>query len=227
MNIAFVFVAVAACIVLNLAFQYLRNKRRNEEAIRVAAQRGYTVDVEKRNVPLDGFGLLDNGDSRYTTMRFSRTGSPNSVFQFTYKEQSSNSDGGSSTKTYHHTCAMVTLPFKAPRTTIGREGLFSKLARAVGRRDIEVESERFNKRFKVKGDDERFAVTLLDGEAINWFLREQDFAATADYELLGSWMLVEVSGKLDPNTMIDYLEWAVTVPEHFPTVLQTLYRDAS
>lgn len=227
MNPMFLVVLILVVVAATYGAQYLSIKKRKEEARRVASARGYQVDVEKRSVPFHGFGLLDNGDTQHISMRFSKPGTHDTVFQFTYKVQSSDSDGGSRTKTYHHTCAMVTLPFHAPPTTIGREGLFSKLARAVGRRDIEVESDRFNKRFRVKGRDERFAVTLLDGETINWFLREHGFAASADYEMIGGQMLVEVTGKLDPGMMLDYLEWATTIPKHFPTVLQTLYNKTS
>jgi hypothetical protein len=207
-------------------YRYLRNKKRKEAAISAAAARGYRVVVDRAAVPFSGFDLLRKGDSRHISMRFTRPEDRNTVFEFTYKVRRSDGDGGHRTSTYHHTCAVVTLPFRAPHTTIGREGLFSKLARAVGRRDIEVESERFNKRFKVDSDDERFAVTLLDGAAINWFLDEQGYASTSDYELRDDLMLIEVSGRLDPNAMLDYLEWAVTVPERFPRVLQTLYNKA-
>ncbi|MDQ4107653.1 MAG: hypothetical protein M3138_02450 [Actinomycetota bacterium] len=66
-----------------------------------------------------------------------------------------------------------------PNLSIVPEGFGSRLARSVGRRladaltfrDIEFESEAFNRRFTVKGPDERFATAFCDARMMDWLLR--------------------------------------------------------
>lgn len=68
------------------------------------------------------------------------------------------------------TCAHLTTPFSAPLFELGPEGAFAGAVRAVGLRDIEIESPAFNRLFKVRCDDQRFAVTLLDQPMIGWLI---------------------------------------------------------
>lgn len=45
--------------------------------------------------------------------------------------------------------------------------------RASGLRDIEFESEEFNRAFTVKCDDRRFANALIDGRMMAWLLEDR------------------------------------------------------
>lgn len=186
------------------------------EALAVAARYGFEVDVSARSKPYQPFDLFDVGRSQQVSFRFWRPGRQDSVFEYRYTTGS-----GKNKHTHHHTCALVELPFDAPHTKIGPEGFWSGIGRAVGIRDIEVETPAFNDRFKVDSDDERFAVTMLDGRAIDWFLRA-DGVNGVRFELWDRWMLC-ITGRMDLDRALGFHDWSVAIPPHLPDVLVSLY----
>ena len=82
---------------------------------------------------------------------------------------------GKSHVTYKFSYLILSIPFQhVPDLLIRREGMFDKLAGAIGFDDIDFESLEFSDRFLVKSSDKRFAYDvlhartmafLLDGEA--------------------------------------------------------------
>lgn len=118
--------------------------------------------------------------------------------------------------------ALINLPFAAPHTKIGPEGFWSGLGRSVSIRDIEVESTLFNDRYRVTGNDERSAVTLLDQDMLAWLLSPDSGGGAVKFELWGSWLLC-VSDRLDMEQMFGFLDWSQSVRAHMPGVLGSLY----
>lgn len=78
------------------------------------------------------------------------------TFNFTYEVQSGSGDD-SSTTTYPHHITCVFLGKTTPILELSPEGIGSRIAKAFGGQDIQFESEDFNKRWRVKADDLRFA----------------------------------------------------------------------
>ncbi len=60
---------------------------------------------------------------------------------------------------HRYTCAVVTLPFGCPRLEITPHDGVRELLDAA---DVELELEAFNRRFRVRSDDRRFAVSFCD-----------------------------------------------------------------
>lgn len=60
------------------------------------------------------------------------------------------------------TCAVVPLGASASRLRIAPRGLDDDLDALVGLREIELELDRFNRRFAIRTEDERFAVAFLE-----------------------------------------------------------------
>jgi hypothetical protein len=58
---------------------------------------------------------------------------------------------------------------------VGREGIGSKILGAVGRKDLQLESEEFNKRFRIECDDNKFAYDGLHPRTMQWMLGDQRF----------------------------------------------------
>ena len=182
----------------------------------MAAQYGFEVDVDSKGPPGQPFDLFERGHSRKVSFQFWRPGRHDSVFSYEYTTGS-----GKNSTTHRHTCALVALPFVAPHTKIGPEGFWSGIGKKLGIRDIEVESPTFNERYRVNGDDERFAVTMLDGRAIDWFLRDEG-GRSMRYEFWGPWLLC-VADRMDLERYFGYHDWAAGIPEHLPDVLPSLY----
>ncbi|MDP8957421.1 MAG: hypothetical protein M3N24_10780 [Actinomycetota bacterium] len=71
---------------------------------------------------------------------------------------------------YEHTCAIVEVPRGLPSVIIGREGFWSRIARAIGIDDVEIGDETFDRVFKVKSQDPPAARALLHQDLRSWLL---------------------------------------------------------
>ncbi|MFN3257512.1 MAG: hypothetical protein ACE37B_17645 [Ilumatobacter sp.] len=212
-----VFAVAIAAIAVTYLFAQRTKRRQIEQARALAAKYGFEVDVTTKPPPELRFDLFDRGHSKKVSFQFWRPGEHDSVFDYQYTTGS-----GKNSQTFRHTCALVALPFAAPHTKIGPEGFWSKIGQRLGIRDIEVESPTFNQRYRVNSDDERFAITMLDGQAIDWFLSAN---SVARFELWGTWMLCIVD-RLDREQVFGYHDWAIGIPAHLPEVLTSLYPPA-
>ena len=208
---------VAAVAVPIVLWNERRKKARIAYAEQLATQYGFQVDTDTKRPPTQPFDLFDQGSSKKVSFQFWRDGEQDSVFQYQYTTGS-----GDNRTTHYRTCALISLPFAAPHTKIGPEGFWSGIGRAIGVRDIEVESPVFNDQYRISSDDERFAIALLDQQMIAWLLSSQSGRGAVKFELWGSWLLC-VSDQLDMHLLFGYLDWSRGVRSHMPTVLPSLY----
>lgn len=209
---------MAAVFVPLAAYAQHRAKLAAAEAQRLAAQYGFLCDVKAKQPPPQQFDLFRAGSSRRLSYHFWRPEEQDSVFQYQYTTGS-----GDDRRTHDFTCALVALPFNAPHTKIGPESFLAGIGKALGIRDIEVESPEFNDAFKVSSDDPRFAIALLDQPMIAWMLSSESGRGSIRFELWGSWLLCISSKRLEVERMFGYLDWGQGVRPHMPTVLTSLY----
>jgi hypothetical protein len=73
------------------------------------------------------------------------------------------SDGSSCSQAM---CAATPVPSAWPNLSIVPEELGSRIATAMGGRDIDFELESFNREFQVRSDDPRFAHALVDARIV-------------------------------------------------------------
>lgn len=208
---------ILAALVGGIVFvkQYLERQQARMRAVAAAA--GLQVDVSSKKPPDLDFDLFAKGSGKRVKAQMWRAGEQDSVFQYQYTEGS-----GDNSTTYQLTVALVALPFRAPHTVISTENLWSRMKRAVGIRDIEVESPEFNDKYHVRSDDERFAITLLDPPTIAWMLSPHSGAGTITFELSGPWMLCYAK-QLDIERLPEMLTWSQAVRPQLPAVLTDLY----
>ena len=86
-----------------------------------------------------------------------------------------------------HSAAMLQLDIVLPHLVIERETTGTRLLGSGGLRDLNFESEAFNRRFTVTCEDERFAHLIIDPQMMD-FLLETDGEAL--FETKGRWLLV-------------------------------------
>jgi hypothetical protein len=95
----------------------------------------------------------------------------------------------------------------------------SRLGDHLGLHDVEFEYDEFNRRFRVKCDDQRFAFSLLDGRMMQWLLGADTFETV---EVDGPWVLLAV-GKLDPARWLDLGTWLEQFHRQIPAVVYSTY----
>lgn len=85
------------------------------------------------------------------------------------------------------TCAIISIDNVLPHLIIGRENRATRALGAMGARDLQLESEEFNRTFHITCDDQRFATAFLDAGM-------QDFMIQAGgkftFEARGRWLLI-------------------------------------
>ncbi len=213
--LVFVVIAVVVGAAAYLVYRYQEHQKAKLRAI--AAQHGLQVDVGTKKPPKLEFDLFDNGSSKKVRAQMWRAGEQDSVFQYEYTVKS-----GESSNTYRFTAALIQIPFRAPHLTISTENWWSKIKRAVGMRDIEVESPQFNDRYQVRCNDDRFAITLLDPPTIAWLLSAGSGEGSVTFEFGGTWLLCHCD-QLDVERLPGMLTWAQSVRDRLPRVLTELY----
>jgi hypothetical protein len=107
--------------------------------------------------------------------------------------------------------------------TIENENVFTRLADALGFRDIEFESEDFNRAFNVKSPDKKFANDVVDARMMQWLLR---FGEDTAFEIMGDRVL-SYRRKLPPMEIVTLLGISKAFLDHVPRVVYSLYPRAT
>jgi len=170
------FVLIAAVVVVIAVLQWRAKLQRREDLATWAFKNNlsYAAD-DPYNLPYRyAFSLFGKGEGRGAENVLSGDwkGVPVIAADYWYYTESRDSEGRT-TRDYDHFSIVITrIEAMLPCVRIEREGVFSRLADAIGLRDIEFESEDFNRRFNVRCDDREFAFKLLDARMIQWLLSE-------------------------------------------------------
>jgi Protein of unknown function (DUF3137) len=223
--VALLFVVLLVGVAIAIGAQYVRYRAKVARTNAVAAigrNIGFTfsaADIDR--IVSMPFVLFSRGKDRRVELVISGThdGVPMRLFDYWYYDETS--DGrGNRTRQYHRfTCALATIPAACPRLQIGHENFLTRLGDHFGLRDVELEYDEFNRQFRVKCDDQKFAFSLLDGKMMEWLLASTSFASV---EVDGPWVLVAVD-KLDPSKWLALGSWLEQFHHQIPPVVYSTY----
>jgi hypothetical protein len=229
--IVLIFVA-GLCLVALVAFlAHLAEKRRREQMGAYAATRGWTwTERDDRWCDrFDGapFGLGHNRQAR-NVLEGTHDGRGFVAFDYVYytTEHSTDSQGRSQSREVSHSYSVIGLEVGAdvPPLQVTPEGFFSRAVARLLNRDIELESEEFNRAFTVTCPDRKFAYDVLHPRAMEYLLTVRDVA----WRTTSGWILTIESGKhevvdIDRRVAVvdrildllpDYLRRQYGIPEH-------------
>ena len=206
-----------------LAYWQYRARQRRIEGFGLLARRvglRYSRD-DPFGLLAEPFGLFRKGDGRGIEHVLDGTYRevPIRAFDYWYYEESTDSKGNRSRSYSHFSCALMPLEASCFRLSIAPESVFSRLADALTFRDIEFESEEFNRGWNVTSDDPRFAHTFVDARMCRWLLANGDPHA---FEVVGDRILV-ARRRIDPAEYPSMLDVAVAFRGQVPAVVFDLY----
>jgi hypothetical protein len=217
-SVVFILILIGVAAVGYFAW---RSKQKRREALALfALQRGFEFS---RSDPFDltgsDFHLFRMGDGRGCENVLWGKWQDLPVREADYWYYTETSDGkGHRSRTYHHfSVALAEMGCTLPDVTMEREDVSSWVAGHLGFHDIEFESERFNRMFKVKAQDREFAYQLLDARMINWM---QSTGGDFGFEVNGPSLLVW-SDRRRPTELIPLLGCAKMFCEHIPRLVWT------
>jgi hypothetical protein len=204
------------------AYGHYAKLQRQKEMAAVARNQGLDFSVADPFDTLgEPFALLSKGDGRgvENVMWGFWHDLEVRAFDYWYYEESTDSNGRRS-KTYSRfDCVLALVDASCPRLEIAQESVLTRLADALTFRDIEFESDEFNRRFNVKGNDRRFASAFCDARMMEWLIRH---GRSYSFEVVGDRLLCWCR-KVGPNEIVHALGTAKAFREHIPDVVRSLY----
>ena len=190
--------ALFAVFVVIAITLYKQNKARIAALYHLAQSRGWQF------TPNDPFGLprrwpgtpFNSGYDRraQNVITGEHHGHPLVAFDYSYKEDSTDSEGKSSTTTHTFGIVALGMPCALPEVHVGPEGVFSRIGKVVGFQDIELESEDFNRAFRVRCHDPKLATDVLSPRTMELLLAYGKIR----FRLIGSDIVFYDSGCLEP-----------------------------
>jgi len=209
-----IFVVIALFIVVVVAGIISARKRR--EAMRaLAARMGLRFEPAKDRDIARRYKFLDKlrrGSNRYAFNILSGRyqGHDLTVFDYHYKTGS-----GKNTHHYYFSFFILHLPASFPELVIGPEGIFSKIAQAVGYDDIDFESHEFSSKFCVRSGDKKFAYDVCNARMIEYLLSNSDLSI----EIEDSTLAISFDRRLSPESIEPNLKRLIEVRSLMPEYL--------
>lgn len=200
---AFLAIASLAALFITIAvYQYKKHQARLASLVQLAQAKGWQY------TPHDPWGLPQRWDGTPFDDGYDRTaehvitgehdGHPVVAFDYSYKTDSTDSKGHRQTTTHRYAVVALGLPCALPGLHVGPEGVFSRIGQAIGFQDIELESEDFNRRFRVRCPDPKFASDVLSPRTMEMLLAN----GAIRFRFAGSDVVSYESGCLEPMTVL-------------------------
>ena len=168
---------------------WLAEKKRREALAALATRLGWSFDPSRDRHHDDEyahFEIFRRGHSRVAhntltgQLEINDLQWPAKMGDFRYKV-TSHSGKSTTTRTYRFSYLILHMPYaRVPDLLLRREGMFDKIAGALGFDDIDFESAEFSRRFHVKSADKRFAYDVVHPRMMEFLLAGD--APTVDIE---------------------------------------------
>ena len=202
---------------------YLKQKRRDELAV-FATQQGLQYSADDTVGLIDpSFRLFQQGDGRGSENVVWGTwqGLPLAEGDYWYYTESTDAEGHR-TRTYHR-FSVVEIQLEQdvflPYVSVTHENLLTAIGDHLGFRDIDFESDDFNRLFNVRSQDREFAFKLIDARMMQWLLST---GGQFGFEVAGGKVLL-YSHRLAPTALIPIIGSAKAFHDHIPRLVWTEY----
>jgi hypothetical protein len=183
------FIIIAALVIAGVIAASIAAKKRRE-AFAVLAQRlELTYSAGKDYSLADRYEFLDKlaqGSDRYAYNILSGVYQHHSILAFDYHYETYSRDSKGNRQTHHHHFSFFILEMERafPELTISREGVFSKVAQALGYDDIDFESHEFSRKFCVRSKDKKFAYDVCHPRMMEYLLANPDLTIEIEVNVL-------------------------------------------
>jgi Protein of unknown function (DUF3137) len=197
-----VLLVVGVPAAIYLAYRsWQQEQKRRELLMQWATSSGFSYAVEDdtwcdrwQGTP---FGEGDHRRARNVVSGVTGT-RPFTVFDYSYQTHSCDGRGNRSTQTHHYVVAGVQLPTYLPRLQVTPENVFTRIGNALGLDDIELESEDFNRRFRVHAADRKFASDVLSPRTMQALLARPELSWRIDGTDIVGWG----DGRISPTEVL-------------------------
>jgi len=197
-------------------FRFYTAKKRRELFAGVAAQQGWSYVPANYALAGQWSGTpFQTGDNWRVTNVLSGpyNGHQMVAFDYSYQTHTTNGRGQRRTTTHRFGVVVLQLPGALPHLEVTHEGIFGgAVANALGFRDIQFESEQFNRAFRVKADDERFGHAVVTPRMMELLLARGEIGWRIEGNSLVGWD----PGNHDPAQVMNRLWLLEQVLDNVP-----------
>lgn len=199
-----------------LYFNYYRAKKRRELFAGFATQQGWSYLPANNSLAGQWGGTpFQTGDNWRVknVMSGPFNGHQMVAFDYSYQTHSTDSKGRRRTTTHNFGVVVLQMPGALPQLQVTHEGIFGgAIANAFGFRDLQFESEQFNRAFRVKADDERFGHAVVTPRMMEMLLARGEIGWRFEGNSLVGWD----SGAHNPTEVMNRLALLQQVVENVP-----------
>ncbi len=196
-------------------FSYVQAKKRRELLQQFAAGQGWTYLARDDNWATRFAGEpFDEGDNRkaQNVLQGQWRSWSMVAFDYSYETHSTDSKGHRTTHTHSFALCGLALGGYVPEVELTPESMFGRLGTALGMQDIELESEDFNRRYRVRSDNPKFAYDVLPPRTMEALLGRP----ALHLRLAGSDALCWESGRHGPAELLARLDALACVLDGIP-----------
>ncbi len=212
--VIFVFIVIFAVVAV---LGYISSLKRREAMAAMAARLGLHFSPGKDRDMARRYRFLDKlrrGSQRYAFNVLSGSYQGHEVLLFDYHYKTGS---GKNTHHYYISFFILRLPVLFPELIIAPEGIFSKIAQAVGYDDIDFESHEFSRKFCVRSKDKKFAYDVCNARMIEFLLSNTDLGIEIENRV----MAISFTSRLAPEQIEPNLNRLITVRSLLPDYLFT------
>lgn len=197
-------------------FGYVQAKKRREQFAAFAASQGWSyVAADNRLTGQWNGEPFGYGDHRraLNVVTGPFQGRHIVAFDYSYQTHTQGRNGRRTTTTHKFGVVAMQMPGALPYLQIEHEGIFGgAVANALGFRDIQFESEQFNRTFRVKAADDRFGHAVVHPRMMEMLLARGEIGWRIDGNTVLGWS----RGSHDPNQLMWRLDLLKQVIDHVP-----------
>jgi len=211
---ALFFVGFFVLVIVLIVIGVQQAKKRRAALAGFAAARGWTFRESDPSL-VDRFhgAPFGTGSSRRATNCLYGHHDGRALVAFDYQYTTSSGTGEDRTTTTHrHGVVALDLGVRIPALAVSPEGAVGRFFGRLTNRDIELESEDFNRAFTVTSDDRRFASDVLHPQVMQMLLQWPGLGWRFD----GDSMLVVNNGSHDPPQVDANLAVMDAIIDHVP-----------
>jgi hypothetical protein len=211
-----VVVVLAAVLIAFLAYRSYQNEQKRKDLLfSWATNNHYAVVPEDDSLCTRWSGNpFGEGDHRRARDVVTGTTShPFVAFDYSYETHSSDGKGNTTTETHRFCVTALELRAWLPTLQVTPENLLTRFGNAVGFDDIELESEDFNRKFRVHASDRKFACDVLSPRTMQALLA----SPAGSWRIEGKDIITWSPGRLTPSTIIAALATLQLVVDGIPS----------
>ncbi|MBN1917935.1 MAG: DUF3137 domain-containing protein [Verrucomicrobia bacterium] len=171
------------------------------------------------------FGVFDLGEPDETagliSGRFQGLGVE--IFDYTYYEEEKDKNGNVERDYTTTTLVALVLPLAFPRFELAPDSGLREFLEFLGGRDIDFESNEFNKRFYVQSEDRKFAYAVIHPRMMEFLLETREAFHGISMQIVGERAVLRQHGRLDAAEINRVLEFAFAFYERIPDYVKKDY----